>query len=233
MRLLLQITAWGLVICAPVSIFLALKAGQPLKDAILPFGVFVAIAGLLFNQCHDLKEARQKDSLFYLESCVKAYDGAQALLKDGNNDRVTWIAAGRALVHAKNLADHVTVKAHRNVLELTRLEYRRFFDSVIRVKHAAFFYGINDPTAFLADAARRSSEGEGNTLSLERKLSEESIHAVWEAAQWPKGYEKSDPLASTFADDELGSLYVLYPELYSYLQHRRTNSTFAGKVFTK
>jgi hypothetical protein len=210
-QIMLRSLAWVLVILAPVSIVLAVRAGQPFKDAILPFGVLIAFAGLLFGPAHDLGEAMQKMSLFYLESSVKAYEGAQALLKDGNNDRATWIAAGRALVHAKDLADNVTLDAHRKVLELTRLGQRRFFGSLIQANPAAFFYGTDNETGSLEDAAKRSSEGDKDTISRVRELSEKSIRAVWEAAQWPQ--ECSDPLGRIFSDDEVNSLIVLYPRV--------------------
>src|SRR3989338_4955553 len=74
----------------------------------LPAGILVALGAQVLSQGKNMRDASEKRSLFYLESCVKAYEEASKILQDGNNERVKWIGAGRALGHAKELATRVT-----------------------------------------------------------------------------------------------------------------------------
>jgi len=97
--ILIAVAAGMIVISfwVPSSVF------DPLKSA-LPAGILIALAGHLFTQARGARDSIEKRSQFYLESCVMAYEEARNLLLDGNNDRATWIAAGRALMHAKALS---------------------------------------------------------------------------------------------------------------------------------
>lgn len=169
-------------------------AFEPLRNA-LPAGILIALSAQLFTQSKSIKEAREKRSLFYLDSCVRAFEEARSLLQDGNNDRVTWIAAGRALGHAQVLANDVAEDAHKRVLELHRLKYRGVFGALLSDKTAAFFYGV-DPTLPIDEAAKESSKGERRNgrplISGVRDLSDKALCAVWKAAQWPKDYQDPD-----------------------------------------
>jgi hypothetical protein len=203
---------------------------EPFKNA-LPAGVLIALAAQLFTQSKSIKEAQEKRSLFYLDSCVKAFEEARNLLSDGNNSRVTWIEAGRALVHALELAKEVTEDQHKRVLELHRLKYRGFFGALITDKPPAFFYG-GDPTLSIEEAAKQSSIGamrNGRPLITDVKLlSEKALRAVWEAAQWPEHYQ--DPLGDGFKTHEVEGLRLLYPGLHGFLEHKLQWHSVAGKL---
>ena len=207
---------------------------DPLISA-LPAGVLVALGAQLLAQGKGFADAREKRSHFFLESCVRAYEEARELLQNGNNERVAWIAAGRALVHAKKLADNVVEDAHRKVLELHKLKYRGFFGACISDKPAAFFYGAKDETISIDDAAAQSTAPEERggrvTTSTLKSLSDKSLHAVWEAAQWPEGYQ--DPLDRGFSDEEKAKLIVLYPGLHAFLEHKETWHSASGRLFKR
>ena len=115
----------------PPSVF------EPFKNAV-PAGVLIALAGHLFTQARAAKDSAEKKSQFYLDSCVKAYEEARNLLLDGNNDRATWIAAGRALMHAKELSIRIMVDSHLRVLELHKLKYRAFFHDALESKQEKY-----------------------------------------------------------------------------------------------
>ncbi len=204
-----------------------------MKQAV-PAGVLIALGGPLLTQSRTAKDASEKRSQFYLESCVAAYDQARELLQDENNDRATWIASGRALVHAKELAANVTEDSHQRVLELQRLKYRGFFHDLLSDRPAAFFYGV-DPSLDLTTAAAASSAGEDRAgravTSTVRQLSPESLYAVWEAAQWPEQY--SDPLTRDFSPQERGRLIVLFPGLHEYLDHLEHWASASGRLFSR
>jgi hypothetical protein len=205
------------------------------SGAVAAAGVFLALTGHLFTQARDVSEARDKRSFFYLESCIKAYDEARELLADGNNDRATWIAAGRALGHAKALSKDVKQDAHVRVLELHRLKYRSFFAGCLTDKTAAFFYGAKDPSESVDKAAgahTAPTKRAGRTVSSTiNALETKSIHAVWEAAQWPDPYE--DPLGTDFTAEEKWRLIVLFPGLHEYLEHMDTYASASGNVFRR
>jgi len=202
---------------------------KPLENG-LPAGVLVALAAQLFTQSKNLQESREKRSLFYLDSCVKAFEEARILLEDGNNDRATWIAAGRALGHATDLADNVTADAHLRVLELHRLKYRRCFHDALQ-RSAAFFYGAKLVLS-TDDAAKWSTAGEeGGLISTVKGLSDKALRAVWLAAQWPTGYE--DPLDRGFSEAERQQMCLLFPGLHEFLDHKERWHSAAGKLYER
>lgn len=215
------------------TLFSASTMLEALKSA-LPVGILVALAAQLFSQAKNAKEAQEKRSLFFLDSCVKAFEEARILLADGNNERVVWIAAGRALGHAYELAKEVTEDAHRRVLELHRLKYRGFFGALLSEKSPSFFYGV-DPSLPIDEAAKNSSAGETRNgrilVSGVRDISDKALRAVWVAAQWPEDYK--DPLQSGFSPEEIAKLIVLYPALHEFLEHKSQWHSVAGKLHAR
>lgn len=170
-------------------------------------------------------EVNERRSLFNLNAAIDATEQARILLANWDNDRRTWIEAGRLLGHAKVLGEGVTIDCHQRVLEANRLKYRTFFSELLAEKPPAFFYGV-DPAMSIDDAARAASAPANRngvrSLSETRQLEEASIYRVWEAAQWPSNFE--DPVGPTFSEGEVDSLlfdaqglreYLLYSELYS------------------
>ncbi len=201
----------------------------------LPAGVLIALAGHLLSQARNAAESREKQSRFYLDSSIQAYEEAKKLLSSGSNDRATWIAAGRALKHATELTEKVTVDEHLRVLEVHKLKYRGFFHDLLKDKTAAFFYGVEDSTLPIDDAATLSTapeEKNGRTTSSTLKsLSEKSIHAIWEAAQFPEEYR--DPLNQEFSAEEKGRLMLFYPGLHEFLEHTERYHSASGKLFPR
>jgi|SRR5579863_5827765 len=229
---------WGLLILA--LIMLIWSQWAPLDtftflNSALPLGILVALAGNILTQARYANESREKRSRFYLDSTVQAYEEARRLLSNGNNDRPTWIAAGRALEHAKELAGKVAVDEHLRVLEVHKLRYRGFFHDLLKDKTASFFYGVANsalPIDKAAELSTASEEKNGIIMSSTLKsLSEKSIHAVWEAAQFPEEYR--DPLNREFSAEEKGRLVLRYPRLHEFLDHRERYHSVSGKLFPK
>lgn len=227
------LAAGGAVILL-VSPFILSSQFDPFKNAV-PAGILIALAGHLLARGHAARDAAEKTSQVYLDSSVLAYEEARSLLIDGNNDRAIWIAAGRALVHAKELRSRVTEESHLRVLELHELKYRAFFHDLLYDKTPAFFYGVEDQTLPIKKAAALSSAREDRggrvTTSVIRELSERSLLAVWGAAQWPHGYE--DPLSKQFTEVDRSKLGVLFSGLHEYLEHKRQWSSASGKLFPR
>ena len=82
-------------------------------------------------------------------------------------------------------------------------------------------------------AAAASTAGETHNgrhvTSTVNELSPKSIRQVWLAAKWPEDYQ--DPAGVQFTEEEEGSLMVLFPGIYEYLQHRKRWSSACGRVF--
>lgn len=233
----LTVFGWLLVAAAAAIVVAKLYHSssilQALIDSAVPAGVLLALAGHLFSEARAGRDLDEKRSKFYLEACAKAYEEVRDLLAGNNNDRAKWIAAGRALTHAKRLADNVTLPEHSIVLELDKLKNRKFFHEALASKPAAFFYGVEDHSVATDEAARLSTAAEKRagtiTTSTLHELSEKSLYAVWEAAQWPNPYD--DPLGRTFSAEEKGQMLVLFPGLHEYLEHKEQWHSASGKLF--
>jgi hypothetical protein len=73
--------------------------------------------------------------------------------------------------------------------------------------------------------------GDGRSVSTLRELSDKSLKAIWQAAQWPGDY--ADPLDSGFTDAEHGRLTVLFPGLHEFLEHKKRWQSAAGRLFER
>jgi hypothetical protein len=225
-----------------VSLFL-LYAGDQLWQQVLPIltscfaaaAVFLTLAWHLFSHAKDASEREDKHSLFYLDSSLTAYTEAQALLEDDNNDRVTWIAAARALGYAADLSERITQKPHLQTLELHQLKYRRFFHERL-LKKATFFYGVKDDSLSLEEAAAASTASamrNGRFVSSTvTAIPSSAIYAVWKAAQWPTSFR--DPLNDAdFTTPEEHRLIVIFPGVHDYLEHTRAFTSASGHVYPR
>jgi hypothetical protein len=107
---------------------------------------------------------------------------------------------------------------------LCKLKYRLLFAEVIRDQPPAFFYGVNDLSVGLDEAAcasfTRKQHEDNLGRSVVRQLSEESLHIVWEATRWPKSY--NDPLdGHEFTDEDMREVKLLAPGLHRFIEHKR------------
>jgi hypothetical protein len=221
----LSAIAWLLVAGAVAVFGCAFVFGGSIYDALknaVPAGVLLALSGHLFTQAKTLTDAEEKRSLFNLEGFRTAYDHAQSLITDGNNNRAKWIEAARCLAQGNELANEVSVKTHQRALELDRLRYRGIFDQLFRAKSAEFFNGVPALNPTLDDTAKAPTapgvEDGRRLVSTNHALDEASIFLIWSAAQWPKDYD--DPMYERFSAEQKTKLQLLYPELHRFLDHK-------------
>lgn len=237
-RMVLNRLGWILIATSALVLgaacFLESSISKALESA-LPAGILLALAGHLFTQSKSLSDAAEKRSLFNLEGFKNAFDHAQSLISDGNNDRAKWIEAARSLAHGEELAKAVTVDEHKLVLEVERLKYRGHFHQLLAERPSTFFYGVLPTYSTLDEAAKRSTAPETNgdrmTSSTVNELAEASIRAVWQAAQWPENYQ--DPLGEHFSDNDIGKMYLLFPNLHKHFEHRRKWHSASGKLYPR
>jgi hypothetical protein len=100
-------------------------------------------------------------------------------------------------------------------------------------KPAAFFYGASDISITTEEAAKlsRAPDENGKVFWPVRELSEGSLQAVWEAAQFPKPYR--DPLAKEFSEAEKGIIGLFYSGLHENLEHRAMWHSAGGKLYPR
>src|SRR3989339_2128567 len=235
-RTVLNALGWLLTAASAIvlgaAFFFESSVNKALESAV-PAGVLLALAGHLFTQSKSLADAAEKRSSFNLEGFTKAFYHAQSLLSDGNNDRAKWIEAARSLAHGEELAKAVLIDEHKRVLELERLKYRGHFHQLLVARPATFFYGVQPHYPTLDEAAKAASASRERNGRIEVNpacdLDEASIRMVWLAAGWPKDYD--DPMGTRFKQEEIGPLMLLFPELHKFLEHKRTWSSAAGKLY--
>ena len=178
-----------------------------------------------------IEEVTERRSLFNLNGALEAIERARELLSDNNNDRRTWLEAGRLLGHAKMLGDGVLIDCHQRVLEANKLRYRKFFSELLGQKNASFFYGVNDAYPIREAAIASNSPEVINGIRMKsgsRSLAEESIYRVWEAAQWPVDFD--DPIGPKFSEEERQKLIFNARGLREYLEHREAFRVEAGDL---
>ena len=64
-------------------------------------GILIALAGHLLTQARNAGESLEKQSRFYLDACVQAYEEAQKLLPGRQQSPRDMDCSTRALKHAK------------------------------------------------------------------------------------------------------------------------------------
>lgn len=82
-----------------------------------------------------------------------------------------------------------------------------------------------------AESTAPERHGSRITTSTLKSLSDKSLRAVWEAAQWPTDYE--DPLDRGFSKEEQAQMLVLFPGLHEFLEHKERWHSASGKLFPR
>ena len=193
---------------------------------------FAALSGMFITLLLQEKRFQEQQSLFYLNSYTDGVEQASMLLGDGNNDRVTWLAAARILARCREIEPMITESGHKNWLKIRKDEYRQRFGYILGVGNPnatlAFFYGVDPSISSTTEAAAASSKrGHDHTTHL-RQLDEGSIHEIWKFADFPDDYD--DPIETRFSSDELEKLKFGFHGLYTFLQHKDAFSTSGGEV---
>lgn len=202
--------------------------------------LFVAAGAFIWQIISHRQERRYTNSSFALKSALASFDETVKLLSDDNNDRVTWIAAARILRRAVDISTKITEAVHLDVLEVQIERYRRVFGEILGFddlhKTAAFFYGSENPSADIEEAAKESTSkkktGRGERPVL-KNIPESALWTLWEFAQYPINYE--DPIKERFPDHKIASpeIRVMWPGLYDYISHIRKYTSANGKLIKK
>ncbi|MEK9629308.1 MAG: hypothetical protein VW455_09845 [Nitrospinota bacterium] len=180
----------------------------------------IAFGGFIFQISVHKRKWDSDESRFRLTSALDAFAEAHKLLKDGNNDRITWISAARALKRGKNIAKDITEKVDKDVLEVQLDRYRIIFSQILGAddlkKGIEFFKGELLPegpySAFQSSAKEK-----------DRYLPPPTLKVIWDFAQFPEGYDDPIHFKESFSNEEIdqGKNNVIWPALFEYLKFCR------------
>lgn len=212
------------------------SSSERLETVATAAAALVAVAALFFTLAQQSADRADERSQFYLEEYRKGYDVAYVVLKSADaadpHIRLKWIAAARILESARRLIPKVTVKEHRDVLNMDipqqSVRFQPFFENI-----AQYYYGVIPPNygtgagqEWLHEAARRSTQPKDGVLNWQRAVPEKALHTVWRAVQYPKGY--AEVLGEGF--DE-GQVLFLPTGMRDYVGHSRIYSSSMGKLY--
>ena len=216
----------AIVIAASLGISLASVVGLncylPFIDSeyinLLP-GISIAsralIAVLAFNRDkkYQSSESIRKTDETYLALARESFQEVVNLLKDQNNDRVSWIRAARMLLQTLEFRDKIQTIDIKNAYELVEESTRNELYTILTIQQEdgarrealppQFFYGIDDweTEESLDEAAKKGGSNivvssvsiDKNTKEpSSRLLSKHSVIAIYNFLEYPKNYD--DPL---------------------------------------
>lgn len=195
---------------------------------VIPAGTFSALFGVFLNESSKVVDKQTQCSKFFLEQSLAGFGHTVNLLNDRNNDRRKWISAARILQQSLELSKRITENEHKSILQIEMDRYRHQLWEILNPYDEritpAFFYGVNDSSLDIHEAAKQSSlptVGEPqDRLSSVHSLSEKSVFVIWSFMEFPENY--ADPLRDTFSQEHIERVRLQHRPLYEYLKHKQT-----------
>lgn len=184
-----------------------------LSSFVVSCGVLVALLTYIREKDKQGKELEDRRSGFFFEQAKSGLEEVYDLLKNQNNDRVTWIRAARVLLHSLSLSKQITVSEYNEAYRLLEETIRHKLIGVLSVEDEEtgvwsalppqFFYGIKewqtikslDEAAEIADQDARCQSVSIDTVFQHKRfeaLDSRSVVAIYDFLEYPKEY--SDPL---------------------------------------
>ncbi|MCB9473269.1 MAG: hypothetical protein H6678_05605 [Candidatus Delongbacteria bacterium] len=234
---IIRILHWILVFLWILSAVLTLSAFLPsvesyLSNVISNFNVsfaefltlfvvtstaLIAVLTLQDRLDYNKHEKIFRDSMFYFQQAKDGLQEALELLRDGNNDRVLWIRAARAIKSAQTLAEHITTASLRTAYKQVEHRTRNELYLALTILNdetgrreplpPQFFYGTRDwRTPCSLDELAVATSGIGSAYSPDINslpkqpvldlLDQRSIMTIMDFTEYPADFE--DPLHSSF-----------------------------------
>lgn len=199
-----------------------------------------------------LQKQRATDEI-YLNIARDSFDEVFDLLKDRNNDRLTWVRASRLLLNALNIKKQIKTQDIIDAFEVAEDRLRtELYRTLSILKEGSksieplppqFFYGIKDwETEKNLDSAAIKSSGritcssvtiDENLLSpYSSDLSIKSVITIYDFLEYPKEYK--DPLDDVQEwDDNWADSHGEDQGARRYVSHKRINSVVDGKIYKR
>lgn len=206
-----------------------------------------------FNNQKSRQDAEDTDkrSLFFFEQAKLGLEEVYDMLKDQNNDRVTWIRAARDLLRARNLGESITVKEYQVAYRLTEEKIRHklylalsIYDPKTHNRNPLppqFFYGVHnwDIVRPLDDVAKEVSQTTNvYGISIDQTtpqsnivpLATKSVIAIYDFLEYPADYD--DPLKTVENwGDNWEDSHGAHEGAKRFVYHVTHNTAIGGKLF--
>lgn len=180
----------------PTSMKLKTESNILLSSIGISLSAFIASASVMknianTNHLENLKKEKE-NSEFYLNKSISELTNVYDLLKDKNNDRVTWILASRVLLMSLELSKKIKLENHKEFYNLQELQLKHklmdLFNSA-EYKTLAFYIGIEKPLEVEETTAIIKYIYEKGKIE---HLDEASLYEIFSFLEYPKDF--SDPL---------------------------------------
>jgi hypothetical protein len=185
---------------------------------VVSIAAFIALLTYLREKTKLRNEAEEKRSKIFLDLAKEGLEGANDMLKDLNNNRITWIRASRDILHSLNLSKEIKTPQYLEAYRLFEEKIRHKLFLALTVVNATtgereplppqFFYGDREwrEEKTLDDVAKETSSkikvGHGSIDKNNEEpqvipLSEKSVVVIYDFIEYPKDYD--DPLGKVKA----------------------------------
>lgn len=196
MKILFNILFFGFLSIALFLFFnLACKIYQ--NDSIVLISAFcILISSLLASSAvmkNSVKDNVEKISNFYLDKSLIELDNIYKLLKNQNNDRVTWILVSRIIILVDELSSKIELEHHKKVFDLQKFQIQHKIRDLLSYEKdeglpVSFFIGLkNWKNIKDSDALSQISP-----IFVENQLNEKILIKIFDFIKYPDNYD--DPL---------------------------------------
>lgn len=196
-------------------------------------------------------EDTDKRSLFFFEQAKLGLEEVYDMLKDQNNDRVTWVRAARDLLRARNLGKSIKVQEYQEAYRLTEEKIRHklylalsSYDPKTHSRNPLppqFFYGVQNwnvvrPLDEVAKEVSQKIEVYGVSIdqttpqSSILPLAAKSVIAIYDFLEYPADYD--DPLNTVESwSDDWDDSRGINEGAKRFVYHVTHNTAVGGKLF--
>lgn len=143
------------------------------------------------NRIEEQKKQKE-ESEFYLNKSISELTNVYDLLKDKNNDRVTWILAARVLAMALELSKKIKCDNHKEFYNLQKLQLKHKLLDLFKSEEyskLAFYIGCENPLQ--KDDINAIAEYIKNS-DININLDETSLYEIFTFLEYPDDFK--DPL---------------------------------------
>lgn len=196
-------------------------------------------------------EDTDKRSLFFFEQAKLGLEEVYDMLKDKNNDRVTWVRAARDLLRARSIGKAIAVKEYQEAYRLTEEKIRHklylaltIYDQKTHNRNPLppqFFYGVQNWNVVrpLDEVAKEvSQQVQVYGISIDQTvpqsnilpLSAKSVIAIYDFLEYPADYDDPLKTVENWSDnweDSRGASEGAKRFVY----HVSHNTAIGGKLF--
>lgn len=216
-------------------------------------GILIAILTFIRDRFRIQRERIEAESKVLLQISSSGMDEVIELLRDRNNNRITWIQAARVLLKSLSLGETIKAPeyraAYRAYAERTRSELYRIlslYDATTGLRKPLppqFFYGIEnwDEDMSLDDATIEASKNSGFTASEVKidhnlpvtglkEIDPKSVIAIYDFLKFPTDYD--DPLQDVEPwKEDWADSYGHDQGAQRYVAHKKGTSAHRGVLY--